>query len=110
MLNPLLGTLFLTDQSLAEFVSELLLDPTPELADARAAFLQSYGPAAAGNRFTKVKIDVKADVVLRHYFAAHAKKIESWFNIITPKGRNLKKLQEELKTLNAKDWMKILST
>jgi len=100
--------LFLTDQGLAEFVSELLLNPTPELADARKAFLRSYGPEAAGNRFTKVKIDMKADVVLRHYFASHAKKIECWFNIITPKGQGLKKLKEELKTLNGKDWRKIL--
>jgi hypothetical protein len=51
---------------------------------------------------------VKADVVLRHYFAAHAKQIESWFNIITPKGQRLKKLQNELKILNGKDWTKIL--
>ncbi|HEY3852856.1 MAG TPA: hypothetical protein VGO67_00520 [Verrucomicrobiae bacterium] len=98
--------LFLTDQGLAEFVSELLLNPTPELADARTAFLQSYGPAASSNRFTKVKIDVKADVVLRRYFATHAEKVESWFNIITPKGQSLKKLREELKTLDAKDWKK----
>jgi len=94
---------------LAEFVSELLLNPTPELADARAAFLNSYGPAASGNRFTKVKIDVKADVVLKHYFSTHAKKIESWFNIITPNGQSLKKLREELSILNGKDWTKILS-
>lgn len=99
--------LFLTDQGLAEFVSELLLNPTPELTDARTAFLQSYGPTGSGNRFTKVKIDVKADFVLRHYFAAHAAKIESWFNIITPKEQSLKKLQEELKTLNGKNWTKI---
>jgi hypothetical protein len=101
--------LFLTDQGLAEFVSELLLSPARELADARAAFLQSYGPAASANRFTKVKMDVKADAVLRHYFASRAKKIESWFNIITPAGQSLKKLPEELKTLNGKDWSKMLS-
>ena len=101
--------LFLTDQGLAEFVSELLLNPTPELADARDAFLNSYGPAASGNRFTKVKIDVKADVVLKHYFSTHAKKIESWFNIITPNGRSLKKLRKELNILNEKDWKRILS-
>lgn len=100
--------LFLTDQGLAEFVSELLLHPTPELAAARTAFLQSYGPEAGANRFTKVKMDVKADMVLRHYFATHAKKIESWFNIITPNGQSLKKLQEELNTLNGKDWKTIL--
>lgn len=100
--------LFLTDRGLAEFVCELLLEPTPELEDARGAFLKSYGPEAAGNRFTKVKIDVKADVVLRSYFAVHARKIESWFNVITPKGKTLKKLQQELKSLNAKNWPKIL--
>jgi len=101
--------LFLTDQGLAEFVTELLLKPVRELADARGAFLRSYGPAASGNRFTKVKMDVKADVVLRHYFATHAKIIEAWFNVITPQGRSLKKLQEELRTLNGKNWTKMLS-
>jgi len=101
--------LFLTDQGLAQFVSELLLDPTPELADARAAFLRSYGRSASGNRFTKVKIDVKADVVLRGYFAKHESKIQSWFNIITPKGKGLKILEEELKILNDKNWNEILS-
>jgi hypothetical protein len=100
--------LFLTDQGLAEFVSELLLAPTPELADARAAFLQSYGPGAKTNRFTKVKMDVKADVVLRNYFAAHAKEIESWFNIITPRNRSLTRLQQELKALNGKEWDRIV--
>jgi hypothetical protein len=100
--------LFLTDQGLAEFVSELLLNPTPELADARVAFLNSYGPRAAGNRFTKVKIDVKADLVLRAYFKAHGKEIESWFNVITPSRRPLKKLQQELQKLNAKNWANIL--
>jgi len=100
--------LFLTDQGLGEFVSELLLAPTPELADARSAFLQSYGPGAKANRFTKVKMDVKADIVLRNYFAAHAESIESWFNVITPKDQSLKKLQKELKMLNGKEWIKIL--
>ncbi len=80
--------LFLTDQGLGEFVSELLLSPTPELADARAAFQQSYGPGAKANRFTKVKMDVKADIVLRNYFTAHAASIESWSQ---PSHRKLEK-------------------
>lgn len=101
--------LFLTDQGLAEFVSELLLNPTRELSAARTAFLQSYGPKASANRFTKVKMDVKADLVLRNYFAAHARKIESWFNIIAPRRQSLKKLQEELNTLNRKDWKQVLA-
>lgn len=54
-------------------------------------------------------MDVKADIVLRRYFATHAGKIDTWFNVITPKGRDLKKLREELKTLNGKDWKAILS-
>jgi hypothetical protein len=101
--------LFLTDQGLGEFVSELLLAPRPELEDARAAFLQSYGPRAKGNRFTKVKMDVKADAVLRQYFGAHAKSIESWFNVITPKDRSLERLQHELMKLNGKAWTNILA-
>lgn len=101
--------LFLTDHGLAEFVSELLLDPTPELLPAREAFLASYGPDAVGNRFTKVKMDARADIVLRNYFTTHAVKIEAWFNIITPKRRNLATLKNELAVLNAKDWRHILS-
>ena len=98
----------MTDQGLGEFVSEILLTPKPELADARAAFLRSYGPGAKGNRFTKVKMDVKADAVLRGYFAAHMDSIESWFNVITPKDRSLRRLRNELKKLNGKEWTKIL--
>ena len=101
--------LFLTDHGLAEFVSELLLDPTPELLPVREAFLASYGPQAGGNRFTKVKMDARADIVLRNYFSANAQKIEAWFNIITPKRRTLETLKSELAVLNAKDWQRILS-
>jgi hypothetical protein len=101
--------LFLTDKGLSEFVTQLLLDPTPELAAARNAFLQSYDGSSSGNRFTKVKIDVNADLVLRSYFEEHEKTIESWFNIITPKKKSLSVLQDELRTLHAKNWSKILS-
>ena len=75
---------------------------------AREAFLASYGPQAAGNRFTKIKMDARADLVLRDYFTKHAAKIEAWFNIITPK-RSLRTLKNELALLNAKDWKRILS-
>jgi hypothetical protein len=101
--------LFLTDRGLAEFVSELLLDPTPELAPAREAFIGSYGKESRGNRFTKVKIDVRADLVLRNYFSEKRKTIESWFNVITPKKKGLGELQAELKILNGKKWAHILS-
>ena len=101
--------LFLTDHGLAEFVSELLLHPTPELLPAREAFLASYGPQAVGNRFTKVKMDARADLVLREYFTTHSAQIEAWFNIITPVRSNLATLKSELVTLNGKDWPHILS-
>lgn len=100
----------MTDEGLSEFVTELLLEPIPELTDARDAFLKSYGPDNSGNRFTKVKMDVKADLVLRSYFAAHAQTIESWFNVINPAKQRLAKLQAELKILNEKDWARILKT
>jgi hypothetical protein len=101
--------LFLTDHGLAEFVSELLLKPTPELLPARQAFLASYGPEAPGNRFTKVKMDARADIVLRNYFTKRARKIEAWFNIITPKRGTLVTLRNELTLLNTKDWRRIFS-
>lgn len=115
--------LFLTDHGLAEFVTELLLKPTDELRPASEAFLASYQPKAAGkteekekkrgkkakNRFTKIQMDVRADIVLREYFTKHAVKIEGWFNIITPTRGSLTMLRNELALLNAKDWKRILS-
>jgi hypothetical protein len=101
--------LFLTDKGLAQFVSELLLDPKLELEPARNAFLLSYGGSSKGNRFTKVKIDMKADLVLRNYFAANSEKIESWFNVITPVRKGLKELRRELQTLGEKNWAEILA-
>ena len=102
--------LFLTDHGLAEFVSELLLKPKRELEAARTAFLASYGPQASANRFTKVKMDAQADLVLRDYFAGHAAKIDSWFNVITPPRHSLAELKHELEILNCKDWSRILYT
>jgi hypothetical protein len=101
--------LFLTDKGLAQFVDELLLSPKSDLEPARAAFLSSYPKSSRGNRFTKVKIDVKADLVLRNYFEHNATKIEGWFNVITPTRKGLKELRDELQILNAKNWSKILS-
>ena len=99
--------LFLTDAGLADFISELLLDPTPELEPARKAFLSSYTGNKGKNRFTKVQMDADADQVLVQYFASHAKRIEGWFNIITPKTQHLKGLREELRVLSNKKWKEI---
>lgn len=100
--------LFLSDKGLAEFINELLLKPTPQLKPARDAFLASY-PTGKGNRFTKKTMDVEADVVLKKYFQENEARVDSWFDVISPVGSNLRLLQKELLTLHKKDWKKIYS-
>ena len=52
-------------------------------------------------------MDAEADAVLVDYFASHAERIESWFNIITPKDESLKGLHCALTTLSNKNWKEI---
>lgn len=99
--------LFLTDEGLAEFITELLLKPKPLLEPARQAFLASYQSAKKGNRFTKVQMDYQADQVLQSYFRANRKRIEKWFNIIGPKTGSIELLKKQLTTLRAKNWRKV---
>lgn len=99
--------LFLTDGGLADFVSELLLDPAPELKPAREAFLASYTGQKGNNRFTKVQMDELADKVLVRYFDKHAERIAGWFNIITPSSQSLNGLRSQLTTLSGKNWKEI---
>ena len=99
--------LFLTDKGLSDFISEMLLNPVKELEPARTAFLASYNGEKTGTRFTKVQMDSEADLVLQNYFSRHPEKIESWFNIITPRGASLKDLRNELKKLSEKKWKEI---
>lgn len=96
--------LFLTDRGLADFINELLLEPTEELEPARRAFLASYTGTGPGNRFTKVQMDAEADLVLRRYFEKHQARIESWFNIIAPDGASFSMLRDDLGQLSQKDW------
>ena len=96
--------LFLTDQGLAEFIDQLLLHPKHLLEPARRAFLSSYSGKKGLNRFTKVKMDIHADEVLQKYFRANAARVESWYNIITPKGGSLAVLRRELMALRNKKW------
>ena len=96
--------LFLTDQGLAEFVTELLLNPKPALAPARDAFLSSYALQKKENRFTKVRMDYGADQVLQAYFRDNASRIETWFNVITPRTLSMNTLQSQLSALREKDW------
>jgi len=102
--------LFLTDQGLSEFVDELLLNPTKELAAAKKAFLASYSGEKGKNRFTKVQMDADADMVLQRYFVKHSARVMDWFNVITPARGTLPLLHKELKLLRDKDWKTILGT
>lgn len=101
--------LFLTDSGLAQFVNKLLLRPTPELEPARHAFLSSYpGKKGKVNRFTKVRVDMAADRALRAYFAENEKKVESWFNVISPKQGSIGELKTAIDCLCRKKWKEIL--
>jgi hypothetical protein len=96
--------LFLTDSGLSQFIDKLLLNPSPELAPAREAFLASYSGTSGANRFTKVRVSVDADEALRNYFSAHEADVETWFNVISPVHAKLNNLQADLRKLAAKDW------
>jgi hypothetical protein len=102
--------IFLADEGLAEFITELLLRPVPLLKPAREAFLVSYKARKKKNRFTKVQMDYKADQVLSSYFTKNISQIEQWFNIIAPKQGNMSQLKTELSQLRNKDWKTIHPT
>lgn len=95
---------FLTDEGLGRFIQSLLLNPVADLKPAREAFLNSYGPNSVGNRFTKVKMDIRADAALQAYFAKHQDQAIKWFNVISPAGKSLDGLRRQLKLLNDKPW------
>lgn len=100
--------LFLTDDGLSTFVTELLRDPKPEYQVVKDAFLASYPKTKGGeNQFTKVQISLAADAALQDYFDTHAQLIESWFNIIAPADKNLATLKSELNILRNKNWQEI---
>jgi len=99
--------LFLTDDALAEFITELLLQPQPLLEPAKNAFLSSYSPEKVKNCFTKVQMDYKADQVLQTYFRDNGERIKGWFNVITPSNSSIDNLKLQLSQLRDKDWAKI---
>ena len=100
--------LFLSDRGLSEFVQSLLLRPAKRYQPIRDAFIQSYSGKKGGNRFTKVKIALSADLALQDYFSSNVGKVESWFNIISPAGYSVADLKRELTLLASKNWKDIL--
>jgi len=100
--------LFLTDAGIARFIDELLLNPKKGMKAAKTAFLASYTGQKGVNQFTKVQMDLTADAALQEYFRGHEKIVESWFNIVTPAGKQLGVLKKELDTLKNKNWQEIV--
>ena len=100
--------LFLSDAGLAEFVRSLILEPEERYQAATAAFHRSYDGTRRGNRFTKVTMDLLADLALRDYFRTNATMVEEWFNVISPAGAAIGELKSHLDTLASKDWEAIL--
>ena len=99
--------IFLTDEGLAEFIHQLLLEPTELLQPAKKAFLASYKVDKKGNQFTKVQMQYDADQVLQDYFRNNATRIENWFNVIQPKTGSVSLLKQQLSTLRQKDWKRV---
>lgn len=97
--------LFLTDEGLATFVTELLLRPRKAYQPVRDAFLSSYKEGKKSNVFTKVKMDYTAHLALCRYFHENIQRVEGWFNIITPDdSSDIRQLRETLNTLQDKPW------
>ena len=99
--------IFLTDKGIGEFITDLLIKPKKENLPIKEAFNKSYNENKKGNIFTKVKMDYCADVALMNYFTKNEEKIKKWFNIITPKDRDLDGLKKELFLLSNKKWWEI---
>lgn len=95
--------LFLTDEGLAQFISDLLLEPTEDRKPAREAFIGSYTGERGVNRFTKIQMPLTADSAIQGFFAERLPAIEEWFNIISPKGASLSALKQEIGALMRKD-------
>ena len=100
--------IFLTDNGLAQFIDELLLNPTQGYIKIQEAFKSSYTANKKRNVFTKVKMDFEADAVLLKYFSDKLNEIEGWFNAIAPEGKTITELKDELIELRSKNWKAIL--
>lgn len=101
--------IFLTDKGISEFITELLINPSSKYKAVKNAFDMSYKKDKIGNIFTKVKMDNECDIALCEYFKENSQKIESWFNIIAPKEKNISMLRKELELLASKNWWEIYS-
>lgn len=100
--------LFLTDAGLSEFVTSLLLKPTLKYQVVKKAFASSYKEGKKANVFTKTKINKDAHDALCEYLSKNIKKIEGWFNVISPEGNHIDNLKTALINMANKNWEEIL--
>lgn len=98
--------LFLTDVGMTDFIRDLL-SPETLYPNVREAFLNSYSENKICTFFTKTRMSKSADQEIRKYFCESISKIESWFNIITPKNKTIKTLKDEIQLLTQKKWEEI---
>ncbi len=100
--------IFLTDNGLAQFIDDLIFNPSQEYLCVQEAFKNSYTSNKKRNVFTKVKMDLCADNALLKYFTKNQSKIEDWFNIIAPDNKTIHDLKNEIIELRSKNWREIL--
>ena len=100
--------IFLSDRGLSQFITDLILDPNSEYIKVQQAFKESYTPDKKRNVFTKVRMDIEADVALLKYFSNKSTEIQNWFNVITPKNKTILDLKAEIIELRSKQWSNIL--
>ena len=100
--------LFLTDEGLAQFITDLLLSPNKKYEVVKEAFNLSYSENKKKNVFTKVKMNYDAHKALSSYFDDNISIIEKWFNIISPENRTISDLKKDLFVLSEKNWRNIL--
>ncbi len=88
--------LFLTDEGLAQFITDTVLYPHEKYIPIREAFLSSYAEGKKRNRFTKSNISLDAHNALCCYFSENIDKIENWFNIISPANMDIGSIKLQL--------------
>jgi hypothetical protein len=95
--------LFLTDEGLSEFVTDLLIKPKKKYKCIQEAFHCAYKEDKKKNAFTKVKMNLDAHNALVEYFKEKINHIENnWFNIISPNHGSINNLKKDLTKLTLK--------
>jgi len=91
--------MFLSDNGLTSFIQNILLSNNSKFEIVKNAFQQSYIKNKKVNKFTKTNIDIDADKILTEYFINNINEIQTWFNIISPKEKNIEILKMMLNKL-----------